>query len=898
MKNRIKKLILLIIFNFTITSAIAYDCVYNGMYFDIISEKDCTAAITYSSYVYGDYAGDVVIPPQITYGDKVYTVTTIKNYTFAKCINLKSITIPSTVTKVSGSHVCENTTGLKRVILEDGDEPITIPKGYERVTSFEGESYPFFSSAELDSIYVGRNIITTGGSSPFAAQESLAKVGIGPNVKFLPERFIQGSNIDKINLPESIDSISEYAFSHCRNLKEVILPSNVKLSYKVFANCESLKSAYISNGTSIIPSYCFYYCKELTNVYIGKDVAIISDYAFSCCDSLTKLYLFSDILTTIGYQSIPSTLALIYVPEPKRYENLLKDYYTDNLFILYDSESEYSGSEPQFSFKNNVQGINISFDTSSIHRNAGKYNTKINVIFSYNDWCTSSEIPCLYTITPAPLTIIANDASRKYGEENPELTCSYYGFKNNENEDVLTQKAQLVTNAVASSNVGTYSIIPINAEAQNYSMVYERGTLTITQADQTITWDDDVYYAEVGEQIELTAISTSGLEIKYEVSDESLAEIYRSGGKQFIDCLKSGEVTIKAYQDGNENFKPADRLTKKLIIKDKVVQAENISLSKSSISLRKGESYKLIATIYPENATSKEVVWKSSNENIVAISNTGVVTALEEGVTTIVATTVDGSNLSAICDVVVQPTLAESLILDKSELTLNVSEKIMLVATISPTSIPNKELRWTSSNDAIATVDKDGIVTAIATGEAIITVATTDGSNLSATCKVIVVPVLAMSIELDQTEVSVEEKSDLQLTATILPEHTTNKEVAWSSSDKWVASVDNYGLVTMYSAGEVIITATTTDGTNLSATCSINVYSGIDGVNGHNVIVVTIGDNIVLKNAKLGSVVNVYASYGALIASEEAKDGSVVVEAPVKGVYVVKVGKQTVKVII
>ena len=161
-----------------------------------------------------------------------------------------------------------------------------------------------------------------------------------------------------------------------------------------------------------------------------------------------------------------------------------------------------------------------------------------------------------------------------------------------------------------------------------------------------------------------------------------------------------------------------------------------------------------------------------------------------------------------------------------------------------------------------------------------------------------VVPTLAVSIELDQTEASVEEKSDLQLIATILPEHTTNKEVAWSSSDKWVASVDNYGLVTMYSAGEVIITATTTDGSNLSATCRINVYSGINGVNGDDVIVATLGDNIVVKNAKLGSVVNVYASNGALIASEEATDGSVVVEAPVKGVYVVKVGKQTVKVII
>ena len=243
-------------------------------------------------------------------------------------------------------------------------------------------------------------------------------------------------------------------------------------------------------------------------------------------------------------------------------------------------------------------------------------------------------------------------------------------------------------------------------------------------------------------------------------------------------------------------------------------------------------------------------------------------------------------------------TLSTSIALNQTTATLKATETITLIATILPENATDKSVEWSSSDETVAVVDENGVVTAVAVGEATITATTVDDSNLSASCKVTVFPTLAVSIELDQTEASVEEKSEFQLTATILPEHTTNKEVAWSSSDKWVASVDNYGLVTMYSAGEVIITATTTDGSNLSATCRINVYSGIDGVNGDDVIVATVGDNIVVKNAQLGSFVNVYASNGAMIASEEATDGSVVVEAPVKGVYVVKVGKQTVKVII
>ena len=102
----------------------------------------------------------------------------------------------------------------------------------------------------------------------------------------------------------------------------------------------------------------------------------------------------------------------------------------------------------------------------------------------------------------------------------------------------------------------------------------------------------------------------------------------------------------------------------------------------------------------------------------------------------------------------------------------------------------------------------------------------------------------------------------------------------------------------MKSVGEVIITATTTDGTNLSAACHINVYSGIDGVNGDDVIVATVGDNIVVKNAKIDSIVRVYAADGSIISSEVATDGDVVIEAPIKGVYIVSVNGKTFKVMV
>ena len=242
--------------------------------------------------------------------------------------------------------------------------------------------------------------------------------------------------------------------------------------------------------------------------------------------------------------------------------------------------------------------------------------------------------------------------------------------------------------------------------------------------------------------------------------------------------------------------------------------------------------------------------------------------------------------------------LATSISLDKTEVSLEVAETTMLTATVLPETATNKSVTWTSSNEAVATVDANGVVTAIALGEAVIAATTTDGSDLSASCQVTVIPTLAVSIEVTPNSVEAEENSEVQLSVNILPENATYKSVEWSSSNDAIASVNANGLVKIRKEGNVVITATTTDGTNLSATCSINVYSGIDGVNGKDVIVATIGDNIVVKNAKLGSNVRVYAADGSIITSEIATDGDVVIEAPVKGIYVVAIDGKSFKVMV
>ena len=153
-------------------------------------------------------------------------------------------------------------------------------------------------------------------------------------------------------------------------------------------------------------------------------------------------------------------------------------------------------------------------------------------------------------------------------------------------------------------------------------------------------------------------------------------------------------------------------------------------------------------------------------------------------------------------------------------------------------------------------------------------------------------------IEVTPTEVEAEEGSEVQLSVVVLPEEATNKKVAWSSSNESVATVDNNGLVSIHKEGEATITATTTDGSNLSATCVIKAFSGIVEVESLNFYVKVVGDDIVICDAELGSQVAVYGIDGLLVGAKEVVDMQTIIAAPIKGIYLVRVGETMVKVLV
>ncbi len=321
-----------------------------------------------------------------------------------------------------------------------------------------------------------------------------------------------------------------------------------------------------------------------------------------------------------------------------------------------------------------------------------------------------------------------------------------------------------------------------------------------------------------GDNLQLTATVTpsnaTNQALTWNSSNTSVATVDATG---MVTAVSIGTTTITVRATDGSNKSATCTITVNPIL------ATSVSLNQTSASIFPDETVQLVATVFPENVTNNAVTWQSSNTSVATVDNNGIVTGKNPGNAIITVTTADGSGKKATCAVTVKTIQATSITLSQTSASLYPNETLQLSATVLPTNATNTAVTWRSSNTSIATVSSTGKVTAKATGNCTITATTADGSNLSATCAITVNPILATSVSLNMTSATIYPDETVQLTATVLPTNTTNKAVTWSSSNTNVATVDANGKVTGKGVGNCIITVTTADGSNKSATCAITV---------------------------------------------------------------------------
>lgn len=246
-----------------------------------------------------------------------------------------------------------------------------------------------------------------------------------------------------------------------------------------------------------------------------------------------------------------------------------------------------------------------------------------------------------------------------------------------------------------------------------------------------------------------------------------------------------------------------------------------VTLDITTLPLSAGDAGStLTATVAPNDAGNKSILWSSNHPEIASVAN-GLVTPLAPGTATITATTADGG-FTASCAVTVNPVSVTGVSLDKDTLSLDLGSPAGAVtATVAPANATNKAVTYISSAPGIATVSPTGAVTPVAEGTTVIRATTVDG-GLTADCTVTVhkVPVAKVTMSPASLSLTVG-KGTGTLTASILPANASVTAVNWSSSNPSVASVAG-GVVTPLASGTATITATTVDG-GFSAACPVTV---------------------------------------------------------------------------
>lgn len=383
--------------------------------------------------------------------------------------------------------------------------------------------------------------------------------------------------------------------------------------------------------------------------------------------------------------------------------------------------------------------------------------------------------------------------------------------------------AEVKNGVVTGKSVGT-AIITIASKDNpnvnkecivNVSRELDKSTVTAVKSDNNIR----VNWSRV-------AHASSYILSRYNKITGFVGKVYEGSDTEFEDKdLLSGKYvyTVTAVvdkNDANANLysNSISEESEAVIIPEPVTGIE-VANDYKHMGLFVGGSGKIRYSVLPGNATNTNVTFKSLNEKVATVDANGVVTGVSEGNADIVITTEEGG-FEAKCTVRVDGIDARGIerVGDKT-VTMGLNQTRQLQVKITPSDTTNKNVQWTSSNNSVATVDSNGVVTSKNSGSTIITATTHNGLK---TEFFIEVETPVTNITLNSNEINLNPGGTFKLDATVNPSNASNKNIKWISANESIATFDQSGNVAADVAGTTYISAVSADG-KVVATCTVNV---------------------------------------------------------------------------
>ena len=366
-------------------------------------------------------------------------------------------------------------------------------------------------------------------------------------------------NVSSLKLNEGLESIGHQAIRWCRNIKELIVPNSVKEVWGAFLTEDhGLVSVVLGAGLETIHTDAFWgvsmNLKSFISLSTNPAKCVEPDRTFTSLPEDVTLYV--PLGSKSAYETAPGwdyfaghIVEMDMSPATVKVKDCAREYGDDNPTLEFETEGATLIGEPE---------IICSADKKS---KVGTYEIEINKGTIKNYLVTF--VPGTLTVTKAPLVVTAENYTITQGDKLPEFTANYSGFKNGEDESVLTKQPVFSCDANEASAPGEYPINIYGVEADNYNAIsYVAGTLTVLKRElkkQTITWGQEIK-AKVGSTIEMNATASSGLPVRYSYAlapgVETAYQVPQIEGNK-ITFPQNGMYLLVAIQDGNNEYAAA-----------------------------------------------------------------------------------------------------------------------------------------------------------------------------------------------------------------------------------------------------------------------------------------------------------------------------------------------------
>lgn len=693
-------------------SASAYDFMVDGIAY-CKNDDGKSVSVVSGSY----YTGNIAIPENVTYGGRSYFVTSIRSSAFYYCSGLTSVTIPNSVISI-GSYAFSECSGLTSVAIPNsvvsiGSNAFSECSGLTSViipnSVVSLGSNAFFKCSGLTSVIIP-NSVTSIGSGAFGGCTGLSSVTIGNSVTEIGYQAFYGCDgLTSIIIPNSVTSIGEGAFEGTpwynkwyNNQPDGIVYIG-KVVYKYKGQMPSSSAIVIKEGTVCICDGAFKDCKGLTSVTIPNSVTSIGDGAFKGCTGLTSVTIPNSV-TSIGESAFYGCTGLTSVVIPNSVTEIGRYPF---------------GGTPWFSKWYDNQPDGIVYIGKVVYGFKGKMpsSTAIAIKEGAVCICDGAFASCsgLASVTiPNSVTEIGENAF-SYCDDLTSVTIgnsvTKIGWRAFDSCTSLTSvtipnSVTEIGGAVFENCIRLTSVTIGNSVTEIGGSAFKgcKGLTTVTIPNSVTYIGQAAFSGCTG--LSSVTIGNSVTEIGFEV---------------FEGCIGLTSVTIgnSVSLIGNRSFKGCKGLTSVTI--------------PNSVSIIAGYSFsectglKKVYSLNPVPPVIRGYAFSSYDAGLFVPQGSLSAYKSAEGWS-------DFSNIKEF-QVTVK---AESISLNKQSANLMIGDTLSLTAKVLPENVSTKTVVWSSNNPDVASVNGEGLVTALTAGTALISATTTDGTVLSDSATIVV----------------------------------------------------------------------------------------------------------------------------------------------------------------